>query len=72
MPEADLKAEESQVDEISKKTIKEKDVKMKKSATANGLGSFAKGKLVLARVNMLDGTVYDFSIEVCCFPIFCW
>lgn len=41
-----------------------KETKMKKSETVNGIRSFARGKLVLARVNLLDGTVQDFSIEV--------
>ncbi|XP_046444093.1 protein 4.1 homolog isoform X3 [Daphnia pulex] len=47
-----------------KENVKTKDEKkLKKSATSNGLGSFTRGKLVLARVNMLDGTVTDLSIE---------
>ena len=64
MPEAHTEVEESKVEDEKKKSTKEKETKLKKSLTANGLGSFAKGKLVLARVNMLDGTVNDFSIEV--------
>ena len=64
MPEAAIESEENATKEKSKKT-KDKEQKMKKSVTSNGLSSFAKGKLVLARVNMLDGTVNDFSIEVC-------
>lgn len=48
-----------------KENVKTKDEKkLKKSATSNGLSSFTRGKLVLARVNMLDGTVTDLSIEV--------
>jgi hypothetical protein len=50
-----------------KENVKIKDgneKKLKKSATSNGLGSFTRGKLVLARINMLDGTVADLSIEV--------
>ena len=46
------------------KAVEGNGKKMKKSATSNGFGSFAKGKLVLARVNMLDGTVTDVSLEV--------
>lgn len=41
-----------------------KKSKAKKSTTSNGLGTFARGKLVLARINLLDGTIQDFSIEV--------
>ena len=63
MPEA-MDTEEPKVNEKVKKSKDRDDTKMKKSATSNGLGSFTKGKLVLARVNMLDGTVTDLSIEV--------
>ena len=62
MPEA-MEIEEPKIKEKIKNP-KENDSKIKKSATSNGLGSFTKGKLVLARVNMLDGTVTDLSIEV--------
>lgn len=63
MPEAKSHEE----DPNQRENVKPKngnDKKLKKSATSNGLGSFARGKLVLARVNMLDGTVTDLSIEV--------
>ncbi len=63
MPEAAANLEESNVKE-NLKSKEGNDKKLKKSATSNGIGSFARGKLVLARVNMLDGTVTDLSIEV--------
>lgn len=61
MPEATNLSQDPSPNVKSKDGI---DKKLKKSATSNGLGSFTKGKLVLARVNMLDGTVTDLSIEV--------
>ena len=64
MPEPDVEPKVAPIDEKPKKTKEIKEKKMKKSATSNGLGSFARGKLVLARINMLDGTVNDISIEV--------
>jgi len=63
MPEPDVEPKVAPIDEKPKKTKEIKEKKMKKSATSNGLGSFARGKLVLARINMLDGTVNDISIE---------
>lgn len=63
MPEAVEEAVTSPVETKLESTGKEG--KVKKSLTANGLSSFTRGKLVLARVNMLDGTINDLSIEVC-------
>ncbi|XP_057373641.1 protein 4.1 homolog isoform X3 [Daphnia carinata] len=62
MPEAAANLEDSNTKE-NMKSKEGNEKKMKKSATSNGLGSFTRGKLVLARVNMLDGTVTDLSIE---------
>ena len=64
MPEAADISGEVEETKGKDKPKEEKDVKVKKSATTNGLLSFSKGKLVLARINLLDGTVQDFSIEV--------
>ena len=64
MPEASDISGEVEETKGKDKPKEEKDVKVKKSATTNGLLSFSKGKLVLARINLLDGTVQDFSIEV--------
>ena len=59
MPEAEpVAASSGDAGDSSKKS------KAKKSTTSNGLGTFARGKLVLARINLLDGTIQDFSIEV--------
>lgn len=63
MPEAAANLEDFNAKE-NKKSKEGNEKKLKKSATSNGLGSFTRGKLVLARVNMLDGTVTDLSIEV--------
>lgn len=62
MPEAAANLEDFNAKE-NKKSKEGNEKKLKKSATSNGLGSFTRGKLVLARVNMLDGTVTDLSIE---------
>lgn len=70
MPEATTEPEvedaiiTEEISEKKKKSKEPKEKKMKKSATSNGLGTFTRGKLVLARVNMLDGNVIDISIEV--------
>lgn len=69
MPEATTEPEVedtniSEKPDKKKKSKEPKEKKMKKSATSNGLGTFTRGKLVLARVNMLDGNVNDISIEV--------
>lgn len=63
MPEAAANLEEANMKENTK-SKEGNEKKLKKSATSNGLGSFTRGKLVLARINMLDGTVSDLSIEV--------
>lgn len=64
MPEGSVGEDLQVQNDSSKKTKNGKDSQLKKSATANGFSSFARGKLVLARVNMLDGSVNDLSIEV--------
>jgi hypothetical protein len=62
MPEAANLEDPDVKENVKTKAGNEK--KLKKSVTSNGLSSFTRGKLVLARVNMLDGTVTDLSIEV--------
>ena len=71
MPEAvaepEVEVEDASITEKTdkkKKSKEPKEKKMKKSATSGGLSTFTRGKLVLARVNMLDGNVIDISIEV--------
>ncbi len=60
-PEAEVAVELTEAPADTSKKGSKKDAK----AGRKSLSAFTKGKLVLARVNMLDGTIQDFNIEVC-------